>query len=66
MPELVGLEKRVGLHYNAVSNRAVAGTPLTLESASKKPQKCQTTAKVRLEVGLAVPLFNVQCLLSNV
>jgi hypothetical protein len=45
MPELVGLEKRVGLHYNAVSNRAVAGTPLTLESASKKPKNARQLRK---------------------
>jgi hypothetical protein len=37
MPEPIGLEKRVGLHYNAVGNTAVAITPLIYEIRPKKP-----------------------------
>jgi hypothetical protein len=35
MPEPIGLEKRVGLHYNPVGNAAVAITPLIREIRRK-------------------------------
>src|SRR5262249_7739553 len=47
MPEPIGLEKGVGLHYNVISKTAVAATGVIQRIRRKKPKNL-STAKVRL------------------